>query len=136
MFGVTCCSSVRRACGLFSTPESVGSMRSLLTPKKRCRRPGDRVGDRRAQQRRRAHLLPGLRVRSSAGAAGWGRTSVRGRCASKRHDLAELQRRVRARRQGQLVQRAGDGEGDIDAARLGFQIDIQDRLDLDRIEER
>src|SRR5437588_4272814 len=37
--GVTCCSSVRRACGLFSTPESVGSMRSLLTPKNRCSRP-------------------------------------------------------------------------------------------------
>src|SRR5207244_929574 len=36
---VTCCSSVSRACGLFSTPVIVGSMRSLLTPKNRCSRP-------------------------------------------------------------------------------------------------
>ena len=39
MSGVTCCSRVRRACGLYSTPGSVGSIRSLLTPKKRCKRP-------------------------------------------------------------------------------------------------
>src|SRR5260370_1456434 len=38
--GVTCCSSVSRASGLFCTPpEKVGSMRSLLTPKNRCKRP-------------------------------------------------------------------------------------------------
>src|SRR5437588_12419534 len=39
MLGVTCCSSVKRACGLFSTPERVGSMRSLLTPKSLASRP-------------------------------------------------------------------------------------------------
>ncbi len=38
-FGVTCCSRVIRAPGLFSMPESEGSMRNLLTPKKRCNLP-------------------------------------------------------------------------------------------------
>lgn len=41
MLGVTCCSSVSRACGVYCTPpasagSSVGLIRRLLIPKKRC----------------------------------------------------------------------------------------------------
>src|SRR5689334_20181361 len=32
-------------------------------------------------------------------------------------------------RQAQLVQRPAQGEGDVDAARFGFEIDIEDRVD-------
>src|SRR5579885_383811 len=39
MLGVICCSRVIRAWGLNSTPVREGSMRSLVTPKKRWRRP-------------------------------------------------------------------------------------------------
>ena len=109
-------------------------MRSLLTPKKRCRRPATGLAIAEpssaeapiccqdcgaelccAQQR-------GVRCGRAAG-------------GQQRHDFAELQRRIGARRQGQLVDRPGDRERDIDAARLGFQIDIQNRVDLHGVKE-
>ena len=34
----TCCSTVSRACGIFSTPVNCGSILRRLTPKKRCKR--------------------------------------------------------------------------------------------------
>ena len=76
-----------------------------------------------------------LRGRCSAGhqrRVGGGRAAG----GQQRHDLAELQRRVGARRQVQFVQRAGNIQRDIDAARLGLQIDIQNRLHVQRVEER
>ena len=47
-----------------------------------------------------------------------------------------MQRRIRARRKIQFAERAGNVEGDLDAAGLGLQIDIEHRLDVDRIKER
>ena len=52
------------------------------------------------------------------------------------HNLAELQGRVAARRQCQFRKRARHGERDIDTARFGFEIDIEDGLDLHRVIKR
>ena len=110
-------------------------MRSWLTPKKRCRRPATGLaiaGPSSAEAPICCHDCgAGALLRQQRGVG-----SGRAPGGQQRHNLAELQRRVAARRQVQFVERSGDGERDIDAARLGLQIDIQNRLDLQRVEKR
>ena len=110
-------------------------MRKRLTPKKRCKRPVTGLAmawPSSAEAPICCQDCGGRALCASSAGSEVGVWPV----ASSGHDLAELQRRIRARRQGQLVQRAGDVQRDVDAARLGLQVDIQNRLHPHRVVER
>ena len=106
-----------------------------VTPKKRCRRPATGLAIAWPSSADApicchdcgARRLPGHQLGVRGGGAPGGQ---------QRDDLVELQRRVRTRRQIQLLDRSGDRQGHVDAARLGFQVHVQDRLDPRRVEER
>ena len=104
-------------------------MRSLLTPKKRCSRPATGLAmawPNSAEAPICCQDCGGRALLHQQRRVG-GRSPPGGQ---QRHDFAELQRRIGTRRQAKLVQRPGHRERDVDAARLGLQIDVQDRLDL------
>ena len=61
MLGVICCSSVRRACGLFSTPVEAGVDFQLGDAEEALQAARHGRGDGLAQQGGGAHLLPRLR---------------------------------------------------------------------------
>ena len=103
--GVTCCSIVRRACGLFSTPCSVGrcaawSLRrsAAAGPRRDSRAPAPAAPMRRAAESS-AWASP------SAAPPAFGSDVRRIARRQQRDDLGELQRRVGARRQVQLADR-------------------------------
>ena len=103
-------------------------MRRWLTPKKRCKRPATGLAMAWPSSADAPICCQDCGVVLCAASSAGSEVGVAAG-GQQGHDLVELERRIGARRQVQLVQRAGNREHDIDAARLGFQIDVQDRLD-------
>src|SRR5579862_4174805 len=118
-------------------PGDTGQLRVNLQPadaEKALQASRDRAGQSLTKKRPGAHLLE---ASGSAGTArGYGGLSRRAAGSEETDDIAKLQRRVGAVRHVQLIGGAGDCEDDLDAARLGAEIDVQNRFNSGWVVER
>ena len=115
-------------------PTSCGSILIRLTPKNRCRFPATGFAIAWPIRAEAPDIFQRLRLSGILQSQSWIVWSPSR--SQKRHDVAELKRRVGLDAEVRLVGRPGYLQSHIHAAGLRFEIDIQNRLDARRVEER